>query len=212
MGYCPQFDAINDLLTGREHLVFYCRLRGVPENEISGVRVMGEISEYLQRTFWFSSFEWPYCWLLAPQVVRWGLLTLGLTQYADRSAGRYSGGNKRKLSTAIALIGAPPVVFLVSPVEWQCYGIVCLGSSLNLGEFMQKFLVLLFCNSPNFLVLLPGWANNRYGSAGKAFPLELHSHHDQGGQVRGAYISQVRGETWKISGQATSSSSFLARC
>lgn len=84
MGYCPQFDAINDLLTGREHLVFYCRLRGVPENEISGV-------------------------------VRWGLLTLGLTQYADRSAGRYSGGNKRKLSTAIALIGAPPVVFLDEP-------------------------------------------------------------------------------------------------
>ncbi|EMP24164.1 ATP-binding cassette sub-family A member 7 [Chelonia mydas] len=33
MGYCPQFDAINDLLTGREHLVFYCRVRGVPEEE-----------------------------------------------------------------------------------------------------------------------------------------------------------------------------------
>ncbi|RXN30138.1 hepatocyte growth factor activator [Labeo rohita] len=35
MGYCPQFDAINDLLTGREHLEFYARLRGVPEKEVS---------------------------------------------------------------------------------------------------------------------------------------------------------------------------------
>lgn len=39
---------------------------------------------------------------------------LGLTQYAEQEAGGYSGGNKRKLSTAISLIGAPPVVFLVS--------------------------------------------------------------------------------------------------
>ncbi|KAI4893928.1 hypothetical protein NFI96_021121, partial [Prochilodus magdalenae] len=35
MGYCPQFDAIDDLLTGREHLHLYARLRGVPESEIS---------------------------------------------------------------------------------------------------------------------------------------------------------------------------------
>uniref|UniRef100_A0A8C3FS21 ABC transporter domain-containing protein n=1 Tax=Chrysemys picta bellii TaxID=8478 RepID=A0A8C3FS21_CHRPI len=84
MGYCPQFDAINDLLTGREHLEFYCRLRGVPEEE-------------------------------TPRVVQWGVSTLGLAQYADRPAGGYSGGNKRKLSTAIALLGAPPVVFLDEP-------------------------------------------------------------------------------------------------
>ncbi|KAM3857848.1 phospholipid-transporting ATPase ABCA1 [Diretmus argenteus] len=35
MGYCPQFDAIDDLLTGREHLEFYARLRGVPEQEVA---------------------------------------------------------------------------------------------------------------------------------------------------------------------------------
>uniref|UniRef100_A0A674IQN4 ABC transporter domain-containing protein n=1 Tax=Terrapene triunguis TaxID=2587831 RepID=A0A674IQN4_9SAUR len=84
MGYCPQFDAINDLLTGREHLEFYCRLRGVPEEE-------------------------------TPRVAQWGVSTLGLAQYTDRPAGGYSGGNKRKLSTAIALLGAPPVVFLDEP-------------------------------------------------------------------------------------------------
>eukprot|EP00061_Rhincodon_typus_P013390 g39732.t1 len=34
MGYCPQFDAIDDFLTGREHLLLYARLRGIPEDEI----------------------------------------------------------------------------------------------------------------------------------------------------------------------------------
>lgn len=38
MGYCPQFAAIDELLTGREHLHLYARLRGVPESEISRVR------------------------------------------------------------------------------------------------------------------------------------------------------------------------------
>uniref|UniRef100_H3B4F4 ABC transporter domain-containing protein n=1 Tax=Latimeria chalumnae TaxID=7897 RepID=H3B4F4_LATCH len=84
MGYCPQFDAINDLLTAREHLEFYSRLRGLPEEEIS-------------------------------RVADWGIKKLGLVQYAKRPAGKYSGGNKRKLSTAIALIGCPPVVFLDEP-------------------------------------------------------------------------------------------------
>lgn len=37
MGYCPQFDAIDELLTGREHLYLYARLRGVPESEIPRV-------------------------------------------------------------------------------------------------------------------------------------------------------------------------------
>uniref|UniRef100_A0A669E0V5 ATP binding cassette subfamily A member 7 n=1 Tax=Oreochromis niloticus TaxID=8128 RepID=A0A669E0V5_ORENI len=84
MGYCPQFDAISDLLTGREHLELYARLRGVPEEFVS-------------------------------KVAQWGVKKLGLTQYADQEAGGYSGGNKRKLSTAISLIGSPPVIFLDEP-------------------------------------------------------------------------------------------------
>uniref|UniRef100_A0A4W6D0V8 ATP-binding cassette, sub-family A (ABC1), member 1A n=1 Tax=Lates calcarifer TaxID=8187 RepID=A0A4W6D0V8_LATCA len=84
MGYCPQFDAINDLLTGREHLEFYAILRGVPEKEVC-------------------------------EVAEWGIRKLGLVKYVDKAAGSYSGGNMRKLSTAIALIGGPPVVFLDEP-------------------------------------------------------------------------------------------------
>nr|KAF6442985.1 ATP binding cassette subfamily A member 4 [Molossus molossus] len=84
MGYCPQFDAIDELLTGREHLYLYARLRGVPAEEME-------------------------------RVASGSIQSLGLSLYADRLAGTYSGGNKRKLSTAIALIGCPPLVLLDEP-------------------------------------------------------------------------------------------------
>ncbi|XP_054620921.1 retinal-specific phospholipid-transporting ATPase ABCA4a isoform X3 [Dunckerocampus dactyliophorus] len=84
MGYCPQFDAIDELLTGREHLHLYARLRGVPEAEIS-------------------------------RVAEWAIRKLGLCEYAGQSAGTYSGGNRRKLSTAIAMIGCPALVLLDEP-------------------------------------------------------------------------------------------------
>ncbi|KAL4635920.1 retinal-specific ATP-binding cassette transporter-like [Arapaima gigas] len=84
MGYCPQFDAIDELLTGREHLYLYARLRGVPESEVG-------------------------------RVAEWGIQKLGLSQYAEHCAGTYSGGNKRKLSTAIAMIGCPSLVLLDEP-------------------------------------------------------------------------------------------------
>ena len=44
MGYCPQFDAIDELLTGREHLNLYARLRGVPEYEVARVSKAAELS------------------------------------------------------------------------------------------------------------------------------------------------------------------------
>lgn len=37
IGYCPQFDAFDPLLTGREILRFYARLRGVQEKDIKRV-------------------------------------------------------------------------------------------------------------------------------------------------------------------------------
>jgi ABC-type multidrug transport system ATPase subunit len=40
---------------------------------------------------------------------------LGLTQYADKPCGTYSGGNKRKLSLGMALLGSPSVVILDEP-------------------------------------------------------------------------------------------------
>jgi len=40
---------------------------------------------------------------------------IGLKDYAELPCQKYSGGNKRKLSVGIALIGDPPVVFLDEP-------------------------------------------------------------------------------------------------
>uniref|UniRef100_A0A8C2D8D4 ATP-binding cassette, sub-family A (ABC1), member 2 n=1 Tax=Cyprinus carpio TaxID=7962 RepID=A0A8C2D8D4_CYPCA len=52
-------------------------------------------------------------WKDEERVVQWALEKLELSKYADKPAGTYSGGNKRKLSTAIALIGYPSLIFLV---------------------------------------------------------------------------------------------------
>ncbi|XP_068166235.1 ATP-binding cassette sub-family A member 2 isoform X2 [Antennarius striatus] len=54
-------------------------------------------------------------WKDQEKVVQWALEKLELTKYADKPAGTYSGGNKRKLSTAIALIGYPSLIFLDEP-------------------------------------------------------------------------------------------------
>ncbi|KAK6165163.1 hypothetical protein SNE40_023607 [Patella caerulea] len=84
LGYCPQFDALIDQLTGRETLVLFARLRGVVESQIN---------------------------LMVNNVIE----SLILTEHADKLTMAYSGGNKRKLSTAIALIGSPPIIFLDEP-------------------------------------------------------------------------------------------------
>ncbi|VVC36008.1 Hypothetical protein CINCED_3A013120 [Cinara cedri] len=86
IGYCPQFDAINDQLTGRETLNLMAILRGI--SPLSSKK----------------------------HVDKW-IKLLGLDEYKDRLSGIYSGGNKRKLNTAMALIGDPPVVFLDEPTS-----------------------------------------------------------------------------------------------
>jgi len=84
IGYCPQYDALIDYMTGREILTMFGKLRGLPTEQIDGV-----VTSLIDR--------------------------LTLTPHADKLSKGYSGGNKRKLSTAIALIGDPPVVFLDEP-------------------------------------------------------------------------------------------------
>ncbi|CAB3382094.1 Hypothetical predicted protein [Cloeon dipterum] len=51
------------------------------------------------------------------EVVNQWLDALGLMEYADRPAGTYSGGNQRKLSVGMALIGESPVVLLDEPTS-----------------------------------------------------------------------------------------------
>eukprot|EP00919_Chromeraceae_sp_WS-2016_P045866 GHVR01109062.1.p1 GENE.GHVR01109062.1~~GHVR01109062.1.p1 ORF type:complete len:1632 (+),score=425.06 GHVR01109062.1:892-5787(+) len=42
---------------------------------------------------------------------------LGINEYADRPCGSYSGGNKRKLSVGLSLVGNPVIVFLDEPTS-----------------------------------------------------------------------------------------------
>ncbi|CAL5423286.1 unnamed protein product [Camellia sinensis] len=84
IGYCPQFDALLEFLTVREHLELYARIKGVPDYNLEDV-VMEKIVEF------------------------------DLLKHANKPSFSLSGGNKRKLSVAIAMIGDPPIVILDEP-------------------------------------------------------------------------------------------------
>ncbi|GLB44403.1 putative ABC-2 family transporter protein [Lyophyllum shimeji] len=82
LGVCPQFTTIDSQLTTREHLWIYGRLKGL----YRGKELDSSVDSLLQAT--------------------------GLDQYDNLLASRLSGGNQRKLSLAIALIGNPAVVLI----------------------------------------------------------------------------------------------------
>ena len=84
LGYCPQFDALLDDLTGEENLYLFARLRGVPKNKLK--RDVDSLIEML-----------------------------GLQGHYTRPVGKYSGGNKRKVSIAVALLGSPSLLLLDEP-------------------------------------------------------------------------------------------------
>eukprot|EP00026_Physarum_polycephalum_P004000 Phypoly_transcript_04017.p1 GENE.Phypoly_transcript_04017~~Phypoly_transcript_04017.p1 ORF type:complete len:751 (+),score=114.83 Phypoly_transcript_04017:100-2253(+) len=83
-GVCPQFDVLWDLMTGKEHLQFYARVKG-----LRGAEIDKSVAESLE--------------------------LFGLTEYANQKTVGYSGGTKRKLCSAIALLADPDVVFMDEP-------------------------------------------------------------------------------------------------
>ncbi|XP_050098673.1 phospholipid-transporting ATPase ABCA3-like [Anopheles aquasalis] len=101
IGYCPQFDALIDDLTGRETLRIFALLRGIPRVDIPALSLR-----------------------LAEE--------LNFGKHIDKQTKAYSGGNKRKLSTALALMGNPAVVYLDEPTTGmdpgarrQLWDVVC---------------------------------------------------------------------------------------
>jgi ATP-binding cassette subfamily A (ABC1) protein 3 len=86
IGYCPQFDALLDKITGRETIYLFARLRGMPEE-------------------------------LIPSYTNDLVKMVDLGKHVDKCTEAYSGGNRRKLSLAIALCATPPVIFLDEPTS-----------------------------------------------------------------------------------------------
>ncbi|TXG50445.1 hypothetical protein EZV62_022969 [Acer yangbiense] len=86
MGVCPQHDLLWETLTGREHLLFYGRLKN-----LKGSALTQAVEESLKGVNLFNG------------------------GVADKQAGKYSGGMKRRLSVAISLIGDPKVVYMDEP-------------------------------------------------------------------------------------------------
>ncbi|KAI1307953.1 Phospholipid-transporting ATPase ABCA3 [Halotydeus destructor] len=86
LGYCPQFDALLDKMTGSEMLFLFGRLRGIPE-----YMLRREVNQLIEMS--------------------------DLTKHAHKPTETYSGGNKRKLSLAIALIGSPKLLLLDEPTS-----------------------------------------------------------------------------------------------
>ncbi|XP_061827806.2 glucosylceramide transporter ABCA12 [Nerophis lumbriciformis] len=84
MGYCPQVDALDHLLTGEEHLYFYAGIRGICKSEIE-------------------------------KEVRYLVKKLQLQEHQKMTTQGYSCGTRRKLSTAIALVGHPQILLLDEP-------------------------------------------------------------------------------------------------
>ncbi|KAL8139103.1 hypothetical protein V2J09_005104 [Rumex salicifolius] len=80
MGVCPQHDLLWEILTGREHLLFYGRLKN-----LKGEALKQAVEESLNSVNLFHG------------------------GVGDKFAGKYSGGMKRRLSVAISLIGDPKV-------------------------------------------------------------------------------------------------------
>ena len=76
------------------------------------------------------------------QVVNWALQKLSLCRYKDQQTGTLSGGNKRKLSTAISLIGNPKLILMV------CYFPLWLMRYENRTEDINKW----FSNSLNLFM------------------------------------------------------------
>lgn len=84
IGYCPQFDAIFEGLTVREHLEIYAALKGIKAN-------------------------------FRERLIEKAIKDMDLESYTRIRANNLSGGNKRKLSVAMAMLGNPPIVFLDEP-------------------------------------------------------------------------------------------------
>ena len=125
------------MLTGREMLTLFARIRGLRSSE-------NRITTELEK---LASF-------------------VDLTQYLDRPCGQYSGGNKRKLNVALALIGR----YCKIP-EQSTF----LKNGLNIVKVIEEH-ILTFCQAKGDAV---GRAYHRGGPCGQEEDVGDHQRHQK---------------------------------
>lgn len=99
-GYCPQTDCLNGFMTAYQTLFYMAMLRGISDSDKANHEVL----------YWLEQLD--------------------LRTYKDVKVCHYSGGTKRKLNAAMAMIGSPSLVLLDEPTTgvdpesrrflWKC--------------------------------------------------------------------------------------------
>ena len=84
IGYCPQFDAVDEYLTGKEALYVYSKLIGLTDIK---------------------------------QAMLTAVQRFKMQSFVDVPIIKYSGGMKRTLSVAVAMLGDPQLVLLDEPTN-----------------------------------------------------------------------------------------------
>jgi ABC-type multidrug transport system ATPase subunit len=111
-----QFDILWDALTAKEHMELFASIKGLHPAAITSVCFLINFWLVLSETHMFLHFDLSIIDRLT-QVAEESLAKVKLSQVTNARAGSYSGGMKRRLSVAIALIGDPKLVFLDEPVR-----------------------------------------------------------------------------------------------
>lgn len=132
VGYCPQVNPLLPYMTARETLTMFGHLKGLG---LQGADLAQTVDDLIER--------------------------VGLAPFADKPCGSYSGGNQRKLSFAVALIGEPPVVLLDEPSSgldpvsrrqlWQLINEAAHGRSILLTSHLMEEVEAL-CNRVAIMV------------------------------------------------------------
>ncbi|KAJ3239479.1 ATP-binding cassette sub- A member 5 [Chytriomyces hyalinus] len=102
LGVCPQFDVLFQSFTPREHLRLYAGLKGITVKDANNQADPSAIPAYIEAL----------------------LSDVGVFEKADTAAKNLSGGQKRKLSLAIALLGNPALILLDEPTTGMDAGAV----------------------------------------------------------------------------------------
>jgi len=84
-GVCPQHSVLFEELTAREHLELFCSIKLVPPGQAQVDMIEARLKDVL------------------------------LLDVADKKAGEFSGGMKRRLSVAMSAIGDPEIIYLDEP-------------------------------------------------------------------------------------------------